>query len=250
MNGLLQRQSVALVLALWVAPATAWAPETRVQMIDESVRFMPRSLRSAFESHRRDLLRGMLTPMTREDAPAHRPAWAGGTLDDALVQEIRSLEEALGRQSSFAQIAERFGGVAHYVADAGFPPGVSRGDGNQRYAHFAGFCEERRERFPLVFYGHAHDTLRDDALEEFVGREMAQAAEDDRELARAYAAAGEPPDPAAFDDRSVPFAVGSLSYSRSITNIVRIWLHIWSRANGDMGRTPYWDPPATRDDQD
>ena len=31
-------------------------------------------------------------------------------------------------------------------------------------------------------------------------------------------------------DRSVPFAVGSLSYSRCVTNIVRIWLEIWQRA--------------------
>ena len=75
---------------------------------------------------------------------------------------------------------------------------------------------------------------------------MQRASEDDRQLARAYAGAGEPPDPAAFDDRSVPFAVGALAYSRSITNIVRVWLHIWNRANGDMGRTPYWTESESR----
>ena len=62
---------------------------------------------------------------------------------------------------------------------------------------------------------------------------------EDRELARAYAAAGDPPAAAAFDDRSIPFAVGSLSYSRAVNDIVRAWLTAWRMAGGDTGRTPY-----------
>ena len=42
-----------------------------------------------------------------------------------------------------------------------------------------------------------------------------------------------------FDDRSVPFAIGSLSYSRSINDVVRVWLTVWENAGGDMGYTPY-----------
>jgi hypothetical protein len=60
----------------------------------------------------------------------------------------------------------------------------------------------------------------------------------------AYAAAGEPPKPAAFDDRSIPFAIGSLSYSHSINNVVRVWLAIWRIAGGDLGRTPYMKKKA------
>lgn len=247
MNGPLQRPIAALALALWVAPALAWTPETRVRMVDESIRLMPRSLRSAFEGHRQELLRGMLAPMTTEDAPEHRPPWsAGGTLDETVVREVRELQEALEQPASFGKLAERFGSLAHYVVDAGFPPGASREDGARRYAHFGAFCEDRRERFPLVFYGHGHEALDSDEYGEFIRQEMQRAADDDRELVRAYAAAGEPPDPAAFDDRSIPFAIGSLSYSRSITNVVRIWLHIWNQANGDMGRTPYWEPSGSR----
>jgi hypothetical protein len=95
-----------------------------------------------------------------------------------------------------------------------------------------------------VFYGHDDEALAAGDWSGFARREMQRASENDRELARAYAAAGDPPDPAAFDDRSVPFAVGSLAYSRSITNIVRIWLSVWQRAEGDMGRIPYWTPSA------
>ena len=50
----------AILLTLSLPPALAWAPETRVRMVDEAVRLMPASLRKALESHRERLLRGML----------------------------------------------------------------------------------------------------------------------------------------------------------------------------------------------
>ena len=68
---------------------------------------------------------------------------------------------------------------------------------------------------------------------------MAEARAEDTELARAYAAAGNPPAAAAFDDRSVPFAVASLSYSRTVTRVVRVWIRAWRDASGDVSRTPY-----------
>jgi hypothetical protein len=82
----------------------------------------------------------------------------------------------------------------------------------------------------------------------FALREMERAAASDADLARAYAAAGDPPAAAAFDDRSIPFGVGSLAYSRSITNIVRIWVHVWRKAGGDMGRMPYRPQPEPGND--
>jgi len=75
---------------------------------------------------------------------------------------------------------------------------------------------------------------------------LSTARNDDEELARAYAAAGDPPDPSHFDDRSVPFAVGSLAYSRAVSGIAQIWLSIWSAIGGDMDRTPYLEPDTHR----
>ena len=71
---------------------------------------------------------------------------------------------------------------------------------------------------------------------------MRRSRADDADLARAYAAAGDPPAESAFDERSVPFAIGSLAYSRSVTDIVRVWLTAWAEAHGDLGYTPYRNP--------
>jgi hypothetical protein len=230
--------------AATLVPVRAWAPETRIGMVDEAVRLMPASLRAALEHHREALLRGVLEPMTAEDGPEHRPAWAAGSLDRRLAEAAETLQDLLAEPTRFDDVARGFGDVAHWVADAGFPPGASRTDGRLRYQHFSWFCEDRRERFPVVFYGHADPHLDAGDYRGFAGRVLASAGENDASLARAYAAAGDPPDPAAFDDRSVPFAVASLAYSQSMTHIVRVWIAIWDQAGGDMARIPYREPAS------
>ena len=221
---LLGRVVLAAILTLHVSPAAAWEPETRVRMVDEAVRLMPASLRKALESHRQYLLRGMLAPMVAEDGAPHQPPW---------VQRVIRWTSAALKLCKWA-----CGAYVYCLSDAF----IDTGGFDERYYQFSLFCEDRRERFPLVFYGHADDALAGGDWRRFALRELERSKRDDVELARAYAAAGNPPNPAAFSDRSVPFAVGSLAYSRSITNIVRVWLNIWQRANGDMGRTPYWQP--------
>jgi len=235
-----RRISIAMLLLIVSAPIRAWRPETRLELADEALRLMPASLRLVLEKQRGQVRRGMLAPMVDEDGPEHRPPWADGSLEARLTEEIEGLIEALRRERpAFQDIAVRFGRVAHYVADAGFPPGVSRGDATGRFAHFSSFCESRRERFPVVFYGHQDPDLARYDYRAYALGVMRRAASEDEQLAAAYARAGDPPDPAAFDDRSVPFAVGSLAYSHSFTDIVRVWLHVWRQAGGDVGRTPY-----------
>jgi hypothetical protein len=211
-------------------------------MVDEAVRLMPESLRLALESYRQDVLRGMLEPMTREGDPEHRPPWFGGSVDSRIASDSAALVDSVEQTHEFGEVARRFGTLAHFVADSAFPPGAAGENGAGRYSHFAAFCESRRERIPLVFYGHEDSDLERSDFGAFARRVLKQAKADDADLERAYAAAGDPPRPAAFDDRSVPFAVASIAYSRTITYIVRAWLTAWADAHGDLGGTPYRRP--------
>lgn len=242
--GVLSRTAVILLLVVGSAgiPASAWQPETRMAMADEAVRLMPASLRMALQTHRDALMRGLLEPMVEEDGAEHRPTWTGGRLEHAVQQEADALIDSLGRKTPFAELARAFGRLAHFVMDAGFPPGVAETDAGDRFTHFARFCESRRAKFPLVFYGHSDTHLTRGDFLGFARARMVRSRADDAELVRAYAVAGTPPHPAAFDDRSVPFAIGSLSYSRTVTDVVRAWLAAWGAEEGDMGRTPYLKP--------
>src|SRR5512139_3498316 len=220
------RLIVPLLLAAAGAEARAWDPAMRLQIVDEAVRFMPPSLRLALEHHRDAVRRGALEPMTTEDSPAHAPASAGGTLDASVARAADELVASVREPAPFDTIAGRFGALAHWVSDAAFPPGSSP-DAGRRYAHFAKFAASRGPKFPLVFLGHDDPELDRGDVAAFARRIAAEAAHDDLALARAYAAAGDPPDPSAFDDRSVPFAIASLAYSRSVNYVVRSWLHAW-----------------------
>jgi hypothetical protein len=238
---------VVLALAA-AAPAAAWAPETRLRVADEAVRFMPSSLRLALERHREDLRRGVLEPAMDEDGPAHRPRLAGGTLDGSVGAAAKALQEAVRQPLPFREVVRRFGVLAHFVTDAGYPPLAAHPADGRRAAHFATFARSRMERFPLVFLGHDDADLEHGDFEAFARRACTESAREDVDLGRAYAAAGWPPAPSAFDDRSVPFAVASLSYSRTVNYVVRAWLEAWRLAGGDLGYTPYlkFDPPSPK----
>jgi len=223
-----------LVLAA-ITPASAWTAPTRMQMVDDAIKLMPRTLRTLLRTHHKAVLRGALEPLTTEGQAGHTPE----TLPGKAEQLSDELILAVNNQQPFAEVATSFGRLCHTIADAGYPPLAAGEKGRKHYKHFASFVEERLEKFPLVFYGHQEAaSLRFDRAAQ-VRTVLARAALDDARLEHTYAQAGDPPSARFFDDRSVPFAVGSLAYSRSVTDIVRSWLDAWSRANGDMGRTPY-----------
>jgi hypothetical protein len=229
-----------LVFLGGVTPATSWTAETRIKIVDDAVKLMPRSLRTLLGTHRKALLRGTLAAMATEGGPDHAP----GVLPARVREHSDRLVQAVDSLQPFDSIAARFGELAHIVADAGFPPLATGEDGAGHYTHFAGFVEQRLELFPLVFYGHGD--FRDEPLDRagYIRQVVARSAENDVKIARIYAKAGNPPAAAFFDDRSIPFAVGSLSYSRTVNDIVIVWLDAWNRAHGDLGRTPYLKLPA------
>ena len=99
-----RRWPILLLLICIVTQVGAWAPETRVRMADEAVRFMPPSLRQALETHRTELLRGVLNPMKSEDEPDHRVS-GGGTLDQRIAAEAVKLQTMLREATPFPRIA-------------------------------------------------------------------------------------------------------------------------------------------------
>lgn len=222
---------VALVAAVVCPAASAWSPNTRLRMVDDAIHLMPESLQALMVQHRREAMRGMLAPLTDEDGPTHRPSSDGGTLEAEIEARRRAVTAAVDQQLPFDEVVARFGALAHFVADAGFPPTAGADGDDARYAHFSSLIDTKLGKIRFVFYGH-EDGFSTAAI-------LDRARQDDERLAAAYAAAGDNPHPGAFDDRSVPFALAALSYSRTVTDIVHAWLDAWTSAHGDTARTPY-----------
>jgi len=233
--------ALLLVLAACCTDLAAWAPETRMRMVEDAVKMMPRSLRTVLGRHEKAIMRGALAPLTEEGSSAHLPPSLDGTLPGEISRRSAALIDAVNQRKPFSEIAERFGALSHFVADAGFPPASAGREGTFRYNHFAEFVRSRQEKIPFVFYGHADGVFGRGEIASFALGIIERAAQQDAELARSYGPDGTAPIPAAFDDRSVPFAIASLAYSRTVTDIVRVWLDAWEKARGDIGRTPYLD---------
>src|SRR6185503_13052295 len=89
-----------------------------------------------------------------------RPAWDRGTLEAEIAARMDAVVAAAAKPKSFREVAKAFGSLAHFVSDAGFPPGAAGSAGDSRYADFGTFCELRSKRFRLVFYGHDDEALQ------------------------------------------------------------------------------------------
>ena len=153
---------VSLLLLATLEPARAWTAPTRMRMVDEAVRLMPPSLRVALEHQREPLMRGALEPMTAEDGPSHRPPWQGGQLDREIVARMNALALASAEMKSFREVARRFGELAHFVADASFPPGAAGEPGECATNFLLGLAFERGIDIWICDYSSLMDNDRVD----------------------------------------------------------------------------------------
>ena len=234
-------------LFLAVPEASAWTASTDSRVVRQAVRLMPMSLRGILEGHVEELELGVREAAAAEDeaSPAHRqdPNQQGlcaATRIETLASEAVAMIDG---HRPFAEVARQLGVMAHFVGDLNNPLQVSSADAREPiYARdYAEYVETNLERFPLVFYG-----WRDPALEPAgpgVRGFALQIADRSRRyyghIGHAYAPDNPVPLASRFDVRSLPFGIGSLSYSHAVTDTARLWLDVWRRAHGDMGGTPY-----------
>ena len=245
--------SLLLLPALAAEDARAWTEPTRARMIRQSTELMPDSLRGILERLESSCLEG-----ARLAAGAgRREAEHRGADDEALSVRIdrtaRAVDEAIEAIRShqpFRQVAYRFGEVAHLVTDLHFPLNLPEGNGvgvpdYDRYRHFA---ESAMERFPVVLDPTDTQPLRGDRVDEYLRRMAGRSRPYGPRLEEVFRREEHQSDPRHFDDRSIAFGIASLSYSRSVSDVSRVWLYIWHEANGDMEGVAF--PLFTNEDGD
>jgi hypothetical protein len=149
-----------------------------------------------------------------------------------------------------ADLVYRLGVVAHYAADLSDPVLTHpRGATAPFIEDYGRYVERNLIRYPVVFYGYPDiESLLQAGREDRDARPgrrlhtdaLAQARHARayyEHLERAYALSGGSSE--TFDERSIPFGIGSLAYSRAVTGIARAWLHAWTAARGDISGTPH-----------
>jgi hypothetical protein len=228
--------------------ADAWTPPLRERAALEAIRMMPAALRLLLERHRDALLAGVHEASGAEREPAHNllPRQTGVSAATDLRDAVLAAIKGIDKHAPFSVVAQRFGRVAHYIGDLNNPLRVSDADPREAQweKDYAAYVESNLAAYPLVFHGWDNAPLDGDgpAAERLLA--FALTASDRARgyyphLKSAYDPASRIPVAVRFDVRSLPYGIGSLSWSHTVTDTARVWLFIWKQAHGDLYGTPW-----------
>lgn len=230
------------------SPSGAWSEPLRERAALEAVRMMPSSLRFLLDRHRDALLTGLREAAGKENAPAHNllPRQEGASAATSLRDAVLAAIEGIDRHANFSVVAQRFGRVAHAIGDLNNPMRVSDADPREATweKDYSAYVQSNLKAYPLVFHGWDNAGLDGAGLPAQRLMAYAQSAATRARgyyapLVAAYDPASKVPVAVRFDVRSLPYGIGSLSWSHSVTDTARVWLFIWKQAHGDLYGTPW-----------
>ncbi|MFQ5719018.1 MAG: hypothetical protein ACE5IK_05680 [Acidobacteriota bacterium] len=217
-----------------------WPARLQADMLEHARRLMPAALARQVERHRRALLDGARRAARHHAAHVQRPLQQDGTAL-ALADSVARITALLDARRPMAEVVREMGRAGHLVADLSNP---FRGAPDEPAAaqiapRFADYLRDERSRFRVVFEGYGDPLLAAGEVSAYGMHLADQSRSYLDDLLGGFRRYDTGEDPGALDDRSVPFGVASLTYSRSITDTARVWLHAWRQAHGDLTGLPF-----------
>jgi hypothetical protein len=230
-----RRLAVVVAAAAAAAPAMAWTPVVQEAIAADAARLAPPDLARQLNRHAEALAAGAREPFGEARPELHYRLPDGrGTLDRALAEEVAGAIEAIRERRPFAEIARRFGRIAHWTGDLANPLNAAESDPEERryYRDFLAYVESAKPRFAVVVYEQRPPVASADDVERLVadalGRGRAWYPAIGKEYRRIDFGVGA----RRFDDRSTAFGLAALAYSSAVTDAARLFRHIWIAAGG------------------
>ena len=233
------------------AEACGWPRKVERRVLEQATRLMPPSLQRILRRHERALRQGAQDERRRAPAALHaEDVEPGDGPAERLAASTARISALLDGHAPLHQVAWEMGAASHLVADLSNPfRTVPRDEQAPAFEpRFLDYVEEQLPDLRIVFTSYEHPLLEQGDVTGF-GRLLATASRsylDD--LVGSFRRFDETGDPSFLDQRSIPFGVASLSFSRTVTDTARIWLLAWRQAHGDITGLPY--PLAGQEDQE
>lgn len=228
------RLGFLLLLALIPVSASAWTPAAEARIAAKSAALAPPDLRMLLEKFDGEYRRGLERAAAEPENEAHRyfVATGRGMLRERIDRETQAAIRAIRKGDPMADVVARLGGLVHLIADANNPFHVGSGDARLAalQSDYEAYLERRMTKFPTVFYG----LDRNFRLRPYLDRTFARSARFYPLVAEEYFRGGRRRAASEFDDRSTAFGIASVSYSRSVSDVVNLYYYIWKEAGGDV----------------
>jgi hypothetical protein len=234
----MKRVLPALLIFLAVSTAHAWTRPSDHRIAWKAAQLAPADLRLLIEKFESDYNAGLAKAQADEGSESHRYFVLSrtGRLRERIERETAGIIEMIRAGKPMRSVVERVGMLAHYVADANNPFHIANDEPRLSPLHddFELYFERRLAKFPTVFYGLEPDFV----LARYLDRTFERSASFYPLLAEEYFRFGTQRSSTEFDDRSTAFGVASVSYSRTVTDLVNLYYYIWREAGGDVRSAP------------
>ncbi len=230
----MRRLGFVLFLLFLPLTATAWTRTADARIAKKAAALAPPDLRMLIERFEGDYLRGLEAAQSDEGSETHHYYVLSrrGRLRDQIERESRGTIAMIRKGDPMPMVVERLGMIAHLVADANNPFHVANDEPRLSPSRndYAQYFERRLAKFPTVFYGLEPRFT----LSSYLDKTFARSARFYPLLRDEYLRGGRIRTSAEFDDRSTAFGIASVSYSRSVSDLVNLYYFIWKEAGGDV----------------
>lgn len=230
----MRRLGFVLVLLFLPISASAWTRASDERIAKKAAALAPPDLRLLLQRFEPEYERGIERARQDEGSEGHHyfVLTRKGRLRERIERETHASIEMIRRRKSMSEVVERLGVLAHLVADANNPFHVADDDPRLSLLRndFAEYLERGMPRFPTVFYG-LDPRFR---LEPWLDKTFARSARFYPLVRGEYFRDGQARTSASFDDRSTAYGVASVSYSRSVSDLVNLYYYVWKESGGDV----------------
>ena len=210
-------------------------------MLEDAGRLSPPALQHFLKRYRAEVLRGMSTRLPEAEAGHFQNPDGSGRLVEGAAEAMRAAHVALQAGEALRRVAYRLGRVAHLVADLNDPLASDAADAREPLyaADFEHYVERILPKIRRTLEPRAPGGLDPDSLRVWARQAVEHSRQFYGPIARSYWVDGKLADSRAFDERSIPFGIGALAYSRAVNDLALAWAAIWRESGGDASGSLY-----------
>ncbi len=214
---------IGCILSVFTMSAGAWTETSTRAITNDAKKLMPVNLQKIFQRHNQDFISGH-----RQKPPTGK---SREELIAIILKEADAVINLISKQNAFSEASRRMGRISRIITVLNTPLDSHVLLKNEFWrTDYDIFLQKNQKDFRVRWYGIQSRPRSIEQLETLLRSSAEKMKKVAGILTKTLEKEGKPI--SSYDVRSVPFGVGSISYSNAVSNIAMSWLYIWDRSGG------------------